>query len=103
MHQIDPKALYGITYYEYGEAYFGSCGPIRFRVARDPLKNVHFIPADKRGECVLRATVWPSPFSYAATSDEQKESRDFDFTQEGLEQAVAWLNEMLGRAQGEHL
>lgn len=100
-NEIDPKSLYGITYYEYGEAYYGSCGPIRFRVARNPLENVHFIPADKRGECTLRAVVWPSPFSFAATPDKEKEYRDFPFTQEGLSEAADWISGAVRRAQEE--
>lgn len=99
MSGIDPEALYSITYYEYGEAYYGSCGPIRFRVAREPLINVHFTAPDKRGECSLRAAVWPGPFSWAATPDEEKEYRDFPFTEEGLSEAAAWLNDMLHKAE----
>lgn len=101
MNEIDPKALYSITYYEYGEAYYGSCGPVRFRVAREPLVNVHFTPKDKRGECTLRAVVWQTPFSFARTPDEEKEYKDFAFTDEGLSRAADWINERVRRAESE--
>ena len=41
----------------------------------------------------IRSTVWPGPFNFAVTEDEKKTSRDFAFSQEGLKEAVAWLNE----------
>lgn len=101
MSEIDPKALYSITYYEYGEAYYGSCGPVRFRVAREPLVNVHFTAQDKRGDCTLRAVIWRTPFSYAATPDKEKVHEDFPFTDEGLSQAADWINERIRQAESE--
>jgi len=41
----------------------------------------------------IRSTVWPGPFNFSATEDEKKTSSDFAFSQEGLKEAVAWLNE----------
>lgn len=41
----------------------------------------------------LNATAYPGPFCWEVTPDEQKETEVFDFTQEGLEAAVAWLNQ----------
>ena len=81
--KIDPKELYSIGFYEYGEAYFGSCAGVRYRIAREPLKNVHYTPVDQRDPAVLLATVWPEPFAYG-TADE--------FSAEGLAAAAAWLN-----------
>ena len=45
-------------------------------------------------EDCIRAVVWPEPFSFPATPDEQKESKDFPFCQDGLDEAVRWLNEI---------
>jgi hypothetical protein len=89
---IRREELFPFVHYEYGEAYYGSCGSLRYRIAREPLKNVHFTPPDKRGEASLRAVVWPEPYSYAATEDTLKTVRDFPFTQEGMEQAADWLD-----------
>ncbi len=90
--QFDPKDLYSINFYEYGEAYFGSMNGWRYRVARDPLKNVHYTPIDQRGESTLKVTVWPEPYSYFSTSENDKKSRDFEFSAAGLEQAADWLS-----------
>ena len=64
--KIDPKELYSLNFYEYGEAYYGGCGGMRYRVAREPLENVHYTPVDKRGPAVILAQIWPEPLSYAA-------------------------------------
>lgn len=47
---------------------------------------------EKKGEA-LRAVIWPEPYSFAATEDEKKHSREFTFDSDGLLQAVGWLNE----------
>ena len=80
-------------HYEYGEAFFGSYKGMRYRLARDPLENVKFVPVDKRGPATLMATVWPEPYAYGMTDDSLKTSENFEVSQEGLESAVAWINQ----------
>lgn len=46
-----------------------------------------------KAETVIRAVIWREPFNFEVTPDEQKHSRDFPFTQDGLWAAVDWLNE----------
>ena len=41
----------------------------------------------------MEAIVWPGPFIFSVTEDEKKTFREFAFSQEGLEEAVKWLNE----------
>ncbi len=43
----------------------------------------------------LRVTVWPEPFNFFTTPDEQKESADFSFDEDGVTDAVAWMNNRL--------
>ena len=93
--KIEPHELYSINFYEYGEAYLGSCDGTRYRVAMEPLKNVHYSPPDKRDPAVLRATVWPEPLSYGAADPETMISKEFEFSQKGLEEAVVWLNKQI--------
>ena len=90
---ITEKDLFSLTHYEYGEAYFGSYQGMRFRVARNPLENVHFTPPEKRGEATLRVTVWPEPDSYQSAPADSKTVRDFPVTEEGLQEIVGYLNE----------
>ena len=46
-----------IGFYEYGQCFTGSDTGMRYRIAREPLENVHFTPMDKRGEAHLKVTI----------------------------------------------
>ena len=82
-----------IGFYEYGQCFTGSDTGMRYRIAREPLENVHFTPMDKRGEAHLKVTIWPEPFAYDKTAEELKEDKLFEYSQQGLLEAVAWLNQ----------
>ena len=69
---IEKKEFFNLMHYEYGEAYFGSYKGMRYRLAREPLENVKFVPVDQRGPATLMATVWPEPYSYAKTDKKQR-------------------------------
>lgn len=47
------------------------------------------------GGKVLRCTLWPEPFNYITTPEDQKENRDFSFDEDGVTDAVAWMNDRL--------
>lgn len=89
---ISVKDLFSLTHYEYGEAYYGSYRGMRFRVAREPLENVHFTPVDKRGEATLRVVIWPEPEGYYAAPEQAKVVKDFPVSEEGLQAIADYLN-----------
>ena len=73
-------------------------------LSMDYLKKTEFTGCHQgmryRLECVskeegkqLKVTVWPEPFNYFKTPDEKKQSCFFAFAEEGVTQAVAWMNE----------
>ena len=41
----------------------------------------------------IQDIVWPGPFSFAATEDEKKTFHEFEFSAEGLKNAILWINE----------
>lgn len=41
----------------------------------------------------LKVYIWSEPFGFEATPDEEKSSRLFEFSEEGLSQAIDWMNE----------
>ena len=43
-------------------------------------------------ETVIEAVIWPEPFGFEATPEAKKHSRDFAFTDDGILEAVDWLN-----------
>ncbi|SFC43844.1 hypothetical protein [Butyrivibrio sp. YAB3001] len=90
---IPVNTFFNLSHYEYGEAFFGSYKGMRYRLAREPLENVKFTPIDKRGPATLMATVWPEPNSYGQTDKSLMTSEHFEVSQEGLENAVKWINE----------
>lgn len=49
----------------------------------------YLILADER----LTVYLYPEPWCFEATPEDQKERNDFPFTQEGLDEAVVWMNE----------
>ncbi len=51
--------------------------------------------AGENGEKKLRATVWPEPFNFFKTPAEQKTSAEFEFAEDGVAEAVCWMNERL--------
>ena len=90
--QIKKNTFFNLMHYEYGEAFFGSFKGMRYRLAREPLENVKFVPVDKRGPATLMATVWPEPKSYGNTDKSLMTSENFEISEEGFEKAVEWIN-----------
>ena len=91
--EIEKNTFFNFMHYEYGEAYFGSHKGMRFRLARDPLDNVKFVPVDQREPATLMATVWPEPYAYAHTDPSLMTSEHFEVSEEGFDAAINWINE----------
>lgn len=75
-----------------GNPYSGSEGGMRYVIT--PGKKAD--PADESGKKkieFLTAQVWPGPWSIEHTAEEKIEAREFEGSQNGLDQAVAWLEE----------
>ena len=90
---IELHTFFNLMHYEYGEAFFGSYKGMRYRLAREPLENVKFVPVDQREPATLMATVWPEPSSYAKTDKKLMLSENFEVSEEGFTKAVEWINE----------
>lgn len=43
----------------------------------------------------LMVTVWPEPFNYVTTPEEKKQRAEFSFDEDGVTDAVAWMNDRL--------
>ena len=48
-----------------------------------------------QGEEKLKVTVWPEPFNFFCTAQELKTSAFFDFSEDGVTDTVAWMNDRL--------
>lgn len=51
--------------------------------------------ADGDGGKKLLCTIWPEPFNFFKTPAEQKEAAEFPFAEDGVVEAVAWMNSRL--------
>ncbi|NBH73243.1 hypothetical protein D3Z51_14745 [Clostridiaceae bacterium] len=52
-------------------------------------------PGEKQApvtKTVLEAVIWPEPFNYEVTKADKKHGKDFPFCEDGLWEAVGWLN-----------
>ena len=84
---VERMDLFHLPFYK-KEAFTGSDRGLRFWIGKTEL------PAEEEGgtgETRLRAVVWPEPFSLKHTEDEKKKSKDFPFSEEGLDQAYEWI------------
>ena len=43
----------------------------------------------------LLVTVWPEPFNYFTTPEDQKTTNQFSFDEDGVVDAIAWMNDLL--------
>ncbi len=41
----------------------------------------------------LKVTIWPEPFNFFKTPEEKKQSAFFAFSEEGVQEAVDWMNQ----------
>jgi len=50
---------------------------------------------DDGGDKRLKVTVWPEPFNFVKTPEAEKRSALFSFDEDGVVDAVAWMNDRL--------
>ena len=79
---IDLHGQAGLPYINRG-VYTGSCEGMRYRMRKK----------EEEDNMVLEAVIYPEPFCFEKTAEDQKESQEFPFTDEGFRQAIAWMNE----------
>lgn len=78
----DPKSLYDVkSFYDKGAVLKASYQGMRYQVER----------VTNEEEKYLRGTVWPEPFCFEKTAEEKKESKEFEYTEEGLAVLHQWL------------
>lgn len=73
------------------EAFTGSYKGMRYRMAK---KEVPLSENSEEKQTVLSVFIWPQPFCFDKTEDSEKTEKIFDFSPEGIKEAVAWLNDM---------
>lgn len=74
--------IFNINFYK-KERFHGSYKGMYYRIEK-------YEP--KEGDTVLRVTVWPGPYNFDTTPDEQKTSASYPFTDDGLTEVCDYLN-----------
>lgn len=90
---IDRNILYTTAFYKTKDSwgkevpFYGSYNGMRYKIEH--------IKADEEAGIVesLRGWIFPEPKCFDETDDELKESKDFPFTNEGIDEACQWLND----------
>ena len=83
---IQRVQLFPINFYK-KEKFNGSDGKMNFRLGKTEVEE------GEEKKTLLRGTVWEGPFCYDVTPKEKMEIKDFDFSDDGICQAMDWFNE----------
>ena len=65
------------------ETFTGSYKGMRYLLKKDTEEETN----------IFRCYVWPGPYNFVTTPDEQKTMATFPFTEAGKQEAVDWMNE----------
>lgn len=84
---IERADLFHIPFYK-KEAFTGSDRGIRFWIGKTEVAKAD---SEEETDTVLRAIVWPEPFALKHTADEKKIEKDFEFSEDGLQDIYAWI------------
>ena len=72
------------------EAFTGSYQGMRYRMKK---KEVPINENSEETTTKLSLFIWPQPFCFDKTEDSQKTEQLFDFSPDGIREAVDWLNQ----------
>ena len=87
---VKREDIHHFNYFLYGEAFYGSCDGIRYRIGIDPLENVFFKKPEEREGHKIKAYVWKEPDNFNTAKD--RKECEFEFSEEGVVKAVEWIN-----------
>ena len=78
--------LFPLNFYK-KEKFNGSIGKMNFRLEKAERES------GEEKQTILLGTIWEGPYCYDATPEEQKETKDFAFAEEGICEALEWFEE----------
>lgn len=73
--------------------YHGCCQGMRYRLEKTEITIKE--GEEEKKENRLKTTVWPEPFNFFTTPEEEKTSELFSFDEDGIVDAIAWMNNIL--------
>lgn len=86
--RISGKDILSFNHYKKGRPFTGSCEGMRFRIIREKAENED--DTDR-----FRVDTWPEPLCFEATEDGKILTQRFVFSDEGYEDVIRYLNDMI--------
>lgn len=84
---IQETDIYKLNYFTYKKPFTGSHGNMRYRIIRKEQEETK--------ELVLFAGVYPKPYCWEETDEDKKQTKEFEFSDEGRLQMIEWLNQKI--------
>ena len=84
---IERKDILSIPYLK-KTTFTGSYDGLRFRFAVVKKES----EVQEKEQQVLQITAWEGPYGFDATSEEKKQQIETEFSEEGLQNGIDWLN-----------
>ncbi len=84
-NRIDSKDIFSFNYYTYKEPFTGSFNGMRYKISREEKDE---------GDVCFKVITWPEPYCEEKTADELKKYAEFEFTEDGKEEIVDYLNDV---------
>ena len=84
---LERMQLFPLNFYKKAK-FNGSMGAMNFRLGKEEKET-----EDGEKETILVGTVWEGPYNYDNTPQEQKETKEFAYAEEGICEAVEWFNQ----------
>lgn len=82
---ISTEDILSLEFLKKADCYTGCKEGLRYRLKK----------LQKEDGTVLQAAVWPEPYNFRKTPEEEKSYEEFDFSEDGIGDAVRWLNQKL--------
>ncbi len=70
------------NFYNYGTPFYGSYHNMRYCLMRE----------GEKPDFSLVTIVWPEPYSFSDTKEDEKTKETFSFDEDGYDKAIEWLN-----------
>ena len=84
---IERKDILSIPYLK-KTTFTGSYDGLRFRIAVVKKES----EVQEKEQQVLQITAWEGPYGFDATSEEKKQQIETEFSEEGIQNGIDWLN-----------
>lgn len=81
--RIEDSDILPFNFFAYNGIYTGALQNMRYRIWRE----------GEKPDFKLKACAWAGPYAFDYVGDEEKSFAEFEYSQEGRLEAVAWLNE----------